>query len=692
MKRTIRNRFAKKCFTCKTDVEINLGFACQDDQDRWFTYCEKCVPVRVEMPVVRAEITAEGNVYFPYNENHVVAVKSLPEAKFNKEGKFWTVSVATKHLPRVLEVGRSMGLKIADELIAANSVNEENVLEHLNETLGDKKLFPYQVDGIRFMNTMNKCLLGDQMGLGKTIQVLCSLPKNSAVLVICPAALKYNWREEAAKWRPDFRVTILSGRNNFKFPENGEIVITNYDILPSKFEKQSEFVLVCDEIHSCKNYETKRHKSVKELSKIADRVIGMTGTPLTNKPFDLFGVLCALTLEKTVFGSWNNFMRQFGGFKNRFGGYEFSGPTSLVPELLRRVMLRRLRDDVLPDLPKKSYTTLVCNGITNELRKKLDEMYEEYKDFMEVEQLPPFEAFAGLRAELACSRIPSMLEIVESHEEEEVPLVVFSAHREPILELEKREGWEIITGDTSSAKRQEIVNKFQAGSLRGVGLTIQAGGVGLTLTKAWKSLFVDLDWTPAWNQQAEDRLCRIGQTKPVEIVRLVSDHVLDKHILKLLSSKINLFEKSIDHKIKLEKALVPNAIHETEEEFQARMAHVLSEIEKTSSDYKKQEAIEKVQVMKQREIRKLPEGGIKFPEFTEELVESMKQALHHMLSVCDGAFLRDGEGFNKPDAFLSRFLYTAGFEQDVVKETTYLMLRRYSRQLRDTYPLLWTSM
>lgn len=691
MKKTIRNRFAKKCFTCKCDVEINEGFACQNEQDRWFTYCEKCVPVRVDLPEVRAEITAEGNIYFPYNENHVVAVKSLAEARFNKEGKFWSVSVATKNLPRVLEISRSMGLKIADELIAANSVNEENIIDHLNETLGDKKLFPYQVDGIRFMNTMNKCLLGDQMGLGKTIQVLCSLPKNSAALVICPAALKYNWREEAAKWRPDFRVTILKGRNSFKFPDNGEIVITNYDILPATFEKQSEFILICDEIHSCKNYVTKRHKAVKELSKIADKVIGMTGTPLTNKPFDLYGVLCSLSLDKTVFGSWNNFMRQFGGYKNQFGGYEFSGPSKLVPELLRRIMLRRLRDDVLPDLPKKSYTTLVCNGMTTELVKKLDDMYEEYKDFMEVEELPPFEAFAGLRAELACSRIPSMLEIVESHEEEEIPLVVFSAHREPIIELGKREGWEIITGDTPSAKRQEIVNKFQSGSLRGVALTIQAGGVGLTLTHAWKVIFVDLDWTPSWNQQAEDRLCRIGQTKPVEIVRLVSDHVLDKHILKLLTNKINLFEKSIDHKIKLDKALVPNAIHETEEEFQARMAHVLNEMERTSSESKKKEAIQKVEVMKQREIRKLSQGGVVFPEFSEELMSNMKKALDHMLSVCDGAFLRDGEGFNKPDAFLSRFLFTAGFDQQIVKETLYLMLRRYSRQLRDTYPLLWTA-
>lgn len=689
MKRTIRNRFAKKCFTCSADVGKNLGFACQDDSDKWFTYCETCVPVRIEMAAVRAEITAEGNVYFPYDENHVVAVKSLHGAKFNKEGKFWNVSVEPKNLPRVIEISKHMGLKIADELVAANVVNEENILDHIKDTIGNKSVFPYQVEGVRFMNTMSKCLLGDQMGLGKTIQVLCALKKNAAVLVVCPAALKYNWREEAAKWRPDFQVSILNGRKSFRFPKGGEIVITNYDVLPAEFEKQDEFILVCDEIHCCKNYSTKRHKAVKELAKIADRVIGLTGTPLMNRPFDLFGVLSSLTLEKIVFGSWQNFMNQFGGRKNHFGGYDFDGPTVLVPELLRRVMLRRCRDEVLPDLPKKSYTTLVCNGISSELRKKLDNMYDEYQEVIDMEELPPFEAFSGLRSDLASSRIPAMLELVESHEEEEVPLIVFSAHRNPIIELGKRDGWEIITGDTKSEERQKIVNRFQAGELRGVGLTIQAGGVGLTLTKAWKAIFVDLDWTPALNQQAEDRLCRIGQTRPVEIVRLVSDHVLDKHILNLLSSKISLFEKAIDQKIELNKANAVEAKNETEEEFQQRMNNLVEEIKAEQKSQEQKAAIERVERMRDREIDKLPPGGVTFPEFTEELVECMKNAMESMLSVCDGAFTRDQAGFNKPDACLSRFLYHAGFDKQATKEAAYLMLRRYPRQLKSDFNLLW---
>ncbi len=689
MKRTIRNQFAKKCFTCKKEVKAHEGYACQDDNKKWFTYCQSCVPVRIEMPEVRAEITAQGDVYFPYSPNSVVAVKSLPEARFNAENKYWTVSTKKQHLPRVLEVANRLGLKIASELLEASKSNDGEILSHLNSFIGNKNLFPYQVDGIKFMNSMPKCLLGDQMGLGKTIQVLCSLKSNSAVLVICPAAVKFNWREEAQKWRPDFKVTVLKGRSSFRFPKNGEIVISNYDILPSEFSNEGEFTLVCDEVHACKNYKTKRHKSIKTLSSMAEKVIGLTGTPLTNKPFDLWGVLSSLNLEKSVFGSWNNFMKQFGGFANSFGGYEFRGPTNLVPELLKRAMMRRIREEVLPDLPKKSYTTLITDDMSTDLRKKLDDAYEMFVEVIQDNELPPFEAFSGIRAELAASRIPSMLELVENHEEEEIPLVVFSAHREPILELGKREGWAIITGDTKSEDRQKIVNKFQSGELKGVGLTIQAGGVGLTLVRAWKAIFVDMDWTPALNQQAEDRICRIGQTRPVEIVRLVSDHVLDRHILQILSQKINLFYKAIDNKIELDKTLSSPAINETEEEFQNRMNNLQESIKKEQELHVRSLAVERVHEIRNRELQKLPEGTIEFPEFTESLMNVIQTALKSMLSVCDGAFLRDCVGFNKPDACLSRYLYAAGFDQEVTKQAAYLMLRRYPRQLREKFPELW---
>jgi SNF2 family DNA or RNA helicase len=139
-----------------------------------------------------------------------------------------------------------------------------------------------------------------------------------------------------------------------------------------------------------------------------------------------------------------------------------------------------------------------------------------------------------------------MLEYIDDCEEQEIPLVVFSAHVKPFDVLRGRPGWAIIDGSTPAQDRQSIVESFQNGLINGVACTIQAGGVGITLTRAWKALFVDQDWVPANNWQAEDRICRIGQTNDkVEIVRFVSNHPIDRRLMELLSNKAELIHKTL---------------------------------------------------------------------------------------------------------------------------------------------------
>jgi SWI/SNF-related matrix-associated actin-dependent regulator 1 of chromatin subfamily A len=679
--RTIRNKFSKLCATCSVKVETNEGFACQS-QRGWETFCKKCVPVQIQQD--RAEITSQGEVYFPYSPEAVALVKSLVGARFNKDGKFWTVDLSPANIARVLEVGEKLRLTIAEELKTKAVVVSSVLEEQIEQTIDTKGLFPFQVAGVKFLTSKKACLLGDEMGTGKTVQTLAALPKDMGIIVVCPASLKFNWRDEAKKWRPDLSPVVLSGRGSFRFPNAGEIVIVNYDILPQEFTTHPEFVLVCDEVHLTKNYKAKRSKAVKVLSGVAAKVIGLTGTPIMNRPFDLFGVLSALHLDREVFGSWMNFMRLFNGQKNRFGGYNFGAVSPIVPELLKRVMLRRRREEVLPELPRKSYTTLTVNGIPASLKARMDEMYDEVEGLLECEELPPFEMFSGLRAELAESRIDAMLEVVESHEEEGIPLVVFSAHRKPIDTLATREGWATITGSTKPEERQDIVRKFQSGALKGIGLTISAGGVGLTLTKAWKALFVDLDWTPALNSQAEDRICRIGQTKPCEIVRMVSDHILDQHILKLISQKIELFQHAIDNRIQA--TPIVGVESETEEQFLARMQKVQDELDAKTKEEFRTVALQKVDIIIAREKARITSGRLAgdliIPEFTPELIQSIRNALDEMIGVCDGAVMKDGVGFNKPDAMLSRYLYAAGLDNPKVLEAAYRMLARYPKQVR----------
>jgi hypothetical protein len=300
------------------------------------------------------------------------------------------------------------------------------------------------------------------------------------------------------------------------------------------------------------------------------------------------------------------------------------------------------------------------------------------------ESLPPFEKFSEIRAALAKSRVPAMLEYVEDCEEQDVPLIVFSAHLSPMDALVTRPGWAVISGATSPQRRQEIVEAFQAGRLKGVGVTIRAGGVGLTLTHAWKALFVDLDWVPGWNSQAEDRICRIGQkSNRVEVVRMVSKHPLDMHVVNLLSAKIALIEAAVErsYTVNVPAGTTVNVKEETEEEFNLRMANIQKaneELEKNRKEQnekdKKARAKAKVATIHEREKKKASKPLL---TLTPNRTEAVRKAFQFMLSVCDGATQKDFQGFNKPDAAVAHWLLTAGLETQDELEAGYAMLTRY---------------
>lgn len=601
------NKFAGFCNNpiCNIKVKAAAGFT-QKVNGRFVVWCKNCVPVQIKAettPSIRRVLTADCKIIMPYESANLPLIKSLPGARWDSINHWWSVSNAMADRPRILEVANRLGLEIAPTL------REVEISEQAKKAsvIG---LYPFQIEGINFLSHKRRALLGDDMGLGKTVQALMTVPKHGKALVVCRAGLKYNWSDEIQKWRSEFTVTVLSGKNSFRWPVAGEIVIINHDILPQQFHtiprNKSEqiesywdrlkvwrdnlaktnleavnTILIVDEAHDFKNYNSQRSRKMKEICRLvyeADgKVIGLTGSPLTNRPEDLYGVFDVLGLAKETFGSLERFKILFNAVEevvNRRGNRatHYGKPQPIVPELLRRAMLRRIRSEVLPDLPNKTYTNFLVGNVDPSLQQKLNELWEEWGCHIEVKgQLPPFEKFSEVREKLARSRVPAMLEYVENAEEQEVPLVVFSAHLAPLDALLLRQGWAIISGDTKPERRQQIVHDFQAGKLKGVGVSIRAGGVGLTLTHAWKALFVDLDWTPGSNWQAEDRICRIGQTSnKVEIVRMVSDHPLDLHIHNLLAEKIDTIQKAIDAMIVAKKPVG------NEEEFESLIQKMVS--------------------------------------------------------------------------------------------------------------------
>lgn len=461
----------------------------------------------------------------------------------------------------------------------------------------------YQEQGILWLAARESGMLTDDMGLGKTLQGLVALPTNCRAVWVCPASLKLNVVREAGFWRPDLKVTVLSGGGSFRWPSDGEIVVLNYDILPGETNrdertKRVNFVkgsipevsggtaplyLIADEAHALKSTKAIRTVLFRNLAKMVraegGRTWGMTGTELLNRELELWNLFETFGVAREAFGTFDNFLRLMGGARGRFG-IEFSrdnarNPRHEVVSRLRLVSLKRLKKDVMKDLPAKTYTT-VSVEIDEKTRLFCDRVIEHASragiDLNDVKNTvmltrwkgASFELISKAMTALALAKMTAMLDIVEQYEEVGEPLIVFSAHRAPIDALKERKGWAVITGDTSIKDRNLAVEQFQAGNLKGIAGTIAAMGVGLTLTRASNVLRVDRDWTPALNRQAEDRAHRIGQKNAVQVIDLVATHALDVRLTELLVEKSTLIESTTEAA-----AVVPGETVEAKPKFEA---------------------------------------------------------------------------------------------------------------------------
>lgn len=421
---------------------------------------------------------------------------------------------------------------------------------------------------------------------GKTIQALAASPDDAPILVVGPSVAKGVWVREAGMWREDLTATKLAGRKSFRWPAKGEMVVTNYDILPpvdileknyDRLTKASDkakweaakalldscpdnVVLISDEAHALKNPKALRTRRFTALAETVrakgGRSWGLTATPLLNNPAELWTLLTVFGLEKESFGTKGRFNKAFNAYFNGYG-YEWGTPEPWAADHLAKVMLRRRKNEVLKDLPEKTYDELKVNNLPASVRKLLDAAWDSVKAIMEDKKLSPedilrrmagesFEDLSRARAALAAAKIPAMQQLVESYEAAGEPLVVFSAHRMPIDALGERDGWATITGSTSPDERTRIESDFQAGKLKGVACTIKAGGVAITLTRSSNAIFVDKEWTPALNSQAEDRIYRIGQSRGVVITSLVAEHPLDERIAELLAVKASIINASVE--------------------------------------------------------------------------------------------------------------------------------------------------
>ncbi len=426
-------------------------------------------------------------------------------------------------------------------------------------------LYPYQADGVGFLYQKPFAILTDEMGLGKTVQALHALPpkENCAAVVVCPGFLASNWEEECRRWRSDLTPKIIKSRKEFEWPEPGSLVICSYGRLPETPDKHGRPVagihVIADEAQYVKNYKSQRTRNFRKISHRAlkEDVGGcvwlLTGTPILNRPLELWALLQVGKLGKALYGSYDKFIKTFGGIKDGLGQILWTGkvqPDAMEP--VRPYMLRRIRTEVLPDLPLKTRQIHHCPPPDKQLAATLNEALQDYGELLREsveawdQSLELFNGLSTARKHLAAAKITELLLLLPQYEDADEPVVVFSAHRGPIETLQSRPGWGAIIGGMTDKQRHETVRQFKAGELKGLACTIAAAGLGLTLTNAAHAIFVDSSWVPADNLQAEDRLCRIGQTRGVVITRIMCDHELDHLITGTLNKKLALLDKTTE--------------------------------------------------------------------------------------------------------------------------------------------------
>uniref|UniRef100_A0A8V5FQE3 SWI/SNF-related matrix-associated actin-dependent regulator of chromatin subfamily A-like protein 1 n=1 Tax=Melopsittacus undulatus TaxID=13146 RepID=A0A8V5FQE3_MELUD len=404
-----------------------------------------------------------------------------------------------------------------------------------------KSLMPFQREGVNFAILRNgRLLIADDMGLGKTLQAICIAAyyqKEWPLLVVTPSSVRFTWAEAFHRWLPSLSPgstnVIVTGKDNLTA---GLINIVSFDLL-SKMDKQLQRtfqVVIIDESHFLKNIKTARCRAAMPLLKAARRVILLSGTPAMSRPAELYTQIAAV--QPAFFPQFQSFGLRYCDAKKMPWGWDYSGSSNLTELkilLEESIMIRRLKSDVLSQLPAKQRKMVVVAPEKMSAKTKAKQQEKE--------------ALLIFYSSTAEAKIHSVIEyVLDLLESGNNKFLVFAHHKivldAIVAELEKKHVEYIrIDGSTPSAERQSLCQKFQLSEEQVVAvLSLTAANMGLTLSAADLVVFAELFWNPGVLIQAEDRAHRIGQTSSVNIHYLVAKGTADDYLWPMIEEKIKV--------------------------------------------------------------------------------------------------------------------------------------------------------
>lgn len=548
---------------------------------------------------------------------------------------------------------------------------------------------PYQRAGIAAALRRGSVLFGDEMGLGKTIQAIGILnadPTLRKVLVICPASLRLNWRNEMRRWLTrDMTMQIVTGPSCH--PDFSDVLIINYDNL-DKHKKKLRAVawdaLIVDEAHYLKNPDAKRTQAVlgKETKGVVEeagiqarRRIALTGTPIPNRPIEGWPIFHYL--DPGEFPKFFPYAIRYCNANNSSGHWDFSGSSHLseLQEKLRAsIMIRRLKADVLKELPAKrrAIIEIPANGAAGIIEveaaaweeqqerlailraavelAKASEDPEDYADAaaaLRQAAQASFTEMAQIRKNTAIAKIPYVIDhIRDSIENGKV--IVFAHHHEVVEAIAAEFKSECVTiyGPTPMAAREVNKERFQTDpTCKIIVGSFGAMGVGWTLTASSHVIAAELDWVPGNMTQAEDRAHRIGQTEMVLVQHLVLEGSLDARMAAVLVAKQEVIAAALDNKV--EEPVLP-----------------VAEKERAATESVTRKKIDE-------EAAAMSSGRI----------SAIHRGLQMLAGRCDGAESMDGAGFSKVDV---RIGHSLADEWELTPRQAALgakLVNKYRRQL-----------
>lgn len=388
-----------------------------------------------------------------------------------------------------------------------------------------------------------------------TIESLAYLqlhPEHRPVIIVVPACTKLKWAKETHDWLVRAKVQILSGETQTKI--YGEIIIINYDILQYWVESLRNLnakVLIVDEAHYLKNNATKRTKSLNKIAKGIPHIIGLTGTPIENRPIEIWNIWHLI--DPVNCPNYFDFGLQFcdGKFKNNKWDFSGSSNEKELHKLLSFIMIRRLKKDVLPELPDKIYSHEPIE-LSN-----LEEYNFAHEDFIrcitgqeKVSIKKIWGKIENLKQLAVMGKLKQSFEWIDNFLETDEKLVIYAHHKFLVDELMKqyKNIARKIDGSVSAIKREEFAEEFYNNPKIKLFIISEAGGVGINLTIASHVAILELPWNKSILEQIIDRLHRFGQLKCVNIYYLLASGTIEEKIANVIDKKHRITSAIVDGK------------------------------------------------------------------------------------------------------------------------------------------------